>query len=162
AVPVAEEAARHARHGRRRARVRCVGEGRDPRDHRAHRRRRRRWTRDRVRRVDHRGHDDRRASHRVQHVDRGGGAGPPGRGARAGMVAPDATTYAYLEGRPYAPKGARWEEALGHWRTLPSDEGAAFDGEVRLDAADIAPMVTWGTSPQEALPITGRVPDPEA
>jgi len=83
-------------------------------------------------------------------------------GARAGMVAPDATTYAYLEGRPYAPKSARWEEALGHWRTLPSDEGAAFDREVRLAAADIAPMVTWGTSPQEALPVTGRVPDPEA
>src|SRR5262249_48971550 len=69
---------------------------------------------------------------------------------------------AYLEGRPYAPKSARWEEALGHWRTLPSDEGAAFDREVRLAAAGIAPMVTGGTSPQEAPPVTGRVPDPAA
>jgi 3-isopropylmalate/(R)-2-methylmalate dehydratase large subunit len=81
-------------------------------------------------------------------------------GARAGMVAPDARTYAFLEGRPFAPAGARWEDAVDFWKTLPTDEGAAFDVEVTLDAATLAPTVTWGTSPQEALPITGRVPDP--
>jgi 3-isopropylmalate/(R)-2-methylmalate dehydratase large subunit len=83
-------------------------------------------------------------------------------GARSGMVAPDETTFAYLEGRPYAPTGEAWDRALASWRTLPRDEGARFDREVTLDAADIAPMVTWGTSPQDALPITGRVPDPAA
>jgi 3-isopropylmalate/(R)-2-methylmalate dehydratase large subunit len=81
-------------------------------------------------------------------------------GARAGMVAPDETTYRYLEGRPYAPQGEQWAKALAYWKTLPSDAGAVFDREVSLDAADIAPTVTWGTSPQDALPITGRVPDP--
>jgi 3-isopropylmalate/(R)-2-methylmalate dehydratase large subunit len=81
-------------------------------------------------------------------------------GARAGMVAPDETTFAYLQGRPFAPKGERWAQALAHWKTLPSDPGATFDGEVTLDGNDIAPMVTWGTSPQDALPITERVPDP--
>jgi 3-isopropylmalate/(R)-2-methylmalate dehydratase large subunit len=83
-------------------------------------------------------------------------------GARAGMVAPDETTYAWLDGRPYAPKGKHWEQALAHWKTLPSDPGAAFDREVTVHAAEIAPTITWGTSPQEALPITGRVPDPAA
>ena len=83
-------------------------------------------------------------------------------GARAGMVAPDETTYAYLESRPFAPRGAMWSRALAHWRTLPSDPAAVFDREVTLDAAEIAPTVTWGTSPQDALPITGRVPDPAA
>ena len=81
-------------------------------------------------------------------------------GARAGMIAPDETTFEYLKGRPYAPSGAAWEQAVEYWRTLPSDVGAAFDREVTLAAADIAPMVTWGTSPEDALPITGRVPDP--
>ena len=81
-------------------------------------------------------------------------------GARAGMVAPDETTFSYLKGRPYAPKGADWDKALGFWRTLPTDEGATFDREVTLDAAEIAPMVTWGTSPEAASPITGHVPDP--
>jgi 3-isopropylmalate/(R)-2-methylmalate dehydratase large subunit len=81
-------------------------------------------------------------------------------GARAGMVAPDETTFAYLEGRPFAPRGERWARALADWRALPSDQGAVFDREVHLDAAGIAPMVTWGTSPEDALPITGRVPDP--
>ncbi len=81
-------------------------------------------------------------------------------GARAGMVAPDDTTFEYLQGRPYAPKGADWDKALSFWRTLPTDEGAAFDREVHLDAAEIAPMVTWGTSPESASPITGNVPDP--
>ena len=81
-------------------------------------------------------------------------------GARAGMVAPDDTTYAYLHGRPMSPQGAAWDRALAFWRTLPSDDGAAFDRDVAIDAAAIAPMVTWGTSPEDALPIDGRVPDP--
>ncbi len=82
-------------------------------------------------------------------------------GARAGVVAPDETTFAYVKGRPFAPKGEAWERALAWWRTLPSDPGAHFDREARLDAAEIAPMVTWGTSPEDVLPITGIVPDPE-
>ncbi|MBV8889151.1 MAG: 3-isopropylmalate dehydratase large subunit [Alphaproteobacteria bacterium] len=81
-------------------------------------------------------------------------------GARAGLVAPDETTFEYLKGRPRAPKGAAWEQALAYWKTLPTDPGATYDREARLDAADIAPHVTWGTSPQDALPITGHVPDP--
>src|SRR5262249_690351 len=81
-------------------------------------------------------------------------------GARAGMVAPDETTYAYLEGRPYAPRDAMWDRALAYWKTLPSDADATFDREVTLDAADLVPTVTWGTSPQDALPITARVPVP--
>jgi len=81
-------------------------------------------------------------------------------GARAGMVAPDETTFAYLEGRPFAPRGDRWARALEFWRTLPSDPGARFDRELALAAGDVAPTVTWGTSPQDAAPITGRVPDP--
>jgi 3-isopropylmalate/(R)-2-methylmalate dehydratase large subunit len=83
-------------------------------------------------------------------------------GARAGMVAPDDTTYAYLHGRPYAPKGADWEQALAGWRALPSEQEAQFDREAHLDASEIAPMVTWGTSPEAAAPITGAVPDPAA
>jgi 3-isopropylmalate/(R)-2-methylmalate dehydratase large subunit len=83
-------------------------------------------------------------------------------GARCGMIAPDETTFAYLDGRPYAPKGESWERALAFWRTLPSDGDATFDSEVTLAAAEIAPTVTWGTSPQDALPITARVPDPAA
>jgi len=81
-------------------------------------------------------------------------------GARAGLVAPDETTFAYVKGRPYAPKGAAWEQALAYWQTLPSDPGAHYDKSVRLDTADIAPHVSWGTSPQDVAPITGRVPDP--
>ena len=83
-------------------------------------------------------------------------------GSRTGMVAPDDTTNAYLAGRPHAPQGAAWDAAVAHWRTLPSDAGARFDREVVIDAADIAPMVTWGTSPEQALPIDARVPDPAA
>jgi len=79
-------------------------------------------------------------------------------GARAGLIAPDEKTYAYIKGRPFAPKGADWDAALAYWRTLPTDEGATYDRELVLNAADIAPMVTWGTSPENALPITGRVP----
>ncbi len=81
-------------------------------------------------------------------------------GARAGLIAPDETTFEYLKGRPHAPKGAAWEQALAFWRTLPSDPGARYDTEVTLAAAEIAPQVTWGTSPQDVLPITGRIPDP--
>ena len=81
-------------------------------------------------------------------------------GGRAGMVAPDDTTIAYLTGRPFAPKESEWDKAVDFWRSVPSDEGAAFDRDVSLQAAEIAPMLTWGTSPEDALPITGRVPSP--
>ncbi len=81
-------------------------------------------------------------------------------GARVGMVAPDETTFAYVKGRPMAPQGALWDQALAYWRTLKSDEDAVFDRTVTLDAGAIAPHVTWGTSPQDASPITDRVPDP--
>ncbi|MDP1750853.1 MAG: 3-isopropylmalate dehydratase large subunit [Reyranella sp.] len=81
-------------------------------------------------------------------------------GGRAGLVAPDDTTIAYLTGRPFAPKEADWDKAVALWRSVPSDEGAAFDRDVSLQAAEIAPMLTWGTSPEDALPITGRVPSP--
>ncbi|MFN9127840.1 MAG: 3-isopropylmalate dehydratase large subunit [bacterium] len=81
-------------------------------------------------------------------------------GGRAGMVAPDDTTFAYLDGRECSPKGAAWERALDFWRTLPSDAGAAFDREAVLDASLIAPTVTWGVSPAHALPIDTAVPDP--
>ena len=83
-------------------------------------------------------------------------------GARAGMVAPDETTFEYLKGRPYAPKGAAWDAAVSYWKSLPSDDGAKYDKEVVLDAAEIIPYVTWGTSPQDALPISAVVPDPAA
>ena len=81
-------------------------------------------------------------------------------GARAGLVAPDETTFAYIEGRPYAPKGDDWDKAVTYWRTLKTDPGARFDREVTITAAEIAPMVTWGTSPEQVLPVTGQVPDP--
>lgn len=81
-------------------------------------------------------------------------------GARVGLMAPDDKTYAWMEGRPYAPQGKAWEQALDFWRSLASDAGARFDKEVNLDAAQIAPTVTWGISPEHALPVTGRVPDP--
>jgi 3-isopropylmalate/(R)-2-methylmalate dehydratase large subunit len=83
-------------------------------------------------------------------------------GARAGMVAPDDTTFAYLEGRPHAPTGRAWDEALEAWRSLPSDPGASFDKEVILEAADIAPHVTWGTNPAQVIAIDGAVPDPDS
>ena len=82
-------------------------------------------------------------------------------GARAGMVAPDETTFAYLEGRPHAPRGAAWDEALAYWRTLPGDEGARFDHTMEIDAAALAPFVTWGTNPGHVVAVDGRVPDPE-
>ena len=83
-------------------------------------------------------------------------------GARAGLIAADDTTFDYVRGRPRAPKGAAWEAAIHYWRTLKSDDGAHFDAEVNLNAGDVAPMVTWGTSPEQSLPITGSVPDPAA
>ena len=81
-------------------------------------------------------------------------------GARAGLVAPDDTTFAYLKGRPMAPKGAQWDAAVAYWRSLATDTGAVYDKVVTINAADIAPSVTWGTSPEDVLPITGIVPDP--
>jgi len=81
-------------------------------------------------------------------------------GARAGIIAPDETTFAYCMGRPHAPKGAMWEAALMWWKTLYSDEGARFDKVLTLKGEDIAPVVTWGTSPEDVLPITGTVPAP--
>lgn len=81
-------------------------------------------------------------------------------GARAGLIAPDETTYNYLMGRPMAPKAGAWEQAVSYWKTLPSDPGATYDAEVHMDAATLEPFVTWGTSPEDALPISGRVPDP--
>jgi len=81
-------------------------------------------------------------------------------GARAGLIAPDDTTFAYVKGRPYAPQGEKLEQAIAFWRGLPSDDGAKFEQEITLNAAEIAPHVTWGTSPEDVLPITGVVPDP--
>ena len=81
-------------------------------------------------------------------------------GARTGMVAPDETTYAYVKGKPFAPKGAEFDRAVAVWQQLPSDPDAEFDTEVSLDANAIAPVVTWGTSPEDTLPIDGVVPDP--
>ena len=81
-------------------------------------------------------------------------------GARAGLIAPDETTFAYLKGRPMAPAEGAWEQAVAHWRSLPSDDGAAYDSETVIEAAAIAPQVTWGTSPEDVVPITGTVPDP--
>ena len=81
-------------------------------------------------------------------------------GARVGMVAPDEKTYAWLEGRPHAPRGADWERALAGWQSLPSDPGAPFQREVRIDAASVEPSVTWGTNPGQAIGITGHVPEP--
>ena len=81
-------------------------------------------------------------------------------GARAGLIAPDDVTFAYLKGRPMAPKGEQWDAAVAYWRSLASDEGAVYDKSVVIDAADIAPSVTWGTSPEDVLPITGVIPDP--
>ena len=82
-------------------------------------------------------------------------------GARAGMVAPDETTYEFLRGRPYAPSGAEWEEALAAWERLRTDEGALFDTEVYIDASELSPFVTWGTNPGQGVPLSQAVPDPE-
>jgi 3-isopropylmalate dehydratase large subunit len=82
-------------------------------------------------------------------------------GARAGLIAPDEKTYAYLRGRPMAPKGDLWDKAVAYWKTLPSDKGARYDKEVMLDVSEIVPLTTWGTSPEDVVPITGVVPDPK-
>ncbi len=82
-------------------------------------------------------------------------------GARAGLIAPDETTFDYLKGRPHAPKGALWEQAVEYWKTLFTDEGAHFDKVITLRGEDIEPVVTWGTSPEDVLPITAKVPSPE-
>jgi len=82
-------------------------------------------------------------------------------GARAGMIAPDEKTFAYLQGRPMAPSGEVWDKAVSWWQSLPSDAGAKYDTEITLKAAEIEPTVTWGTSPEDALPITAEVPDPK-
>ncbi|MEU6111827.1 3-isopropylmalate dehydratase large subunit [Streptomyces albidoflavus] len=81
-------------------------------------------------------------------------------GARAGMIAPDETTFAYLKGRAHAPEGQEWDEAVAYWKTLRSDDDAVFDAEVVIDAADLAPFVTWGTNPGQGAPLSSRVPDP--
>ncbi len=83
-------------------------------------------------------------------------------GARAGLIAPDETTFAYVMGRPKAPKGGAWDMAVAYWKTLHSDADAVFDSEIVLDAGDIPPLVTWGTSPEDVVPVTGNVPDPAA
>ncbi len=81
-------------------------------------------------------------------------------GSRTGLVAPDETTFAWLKGRPKAPKGADWDAAVAYWRTLPSDDGAVFDREITLDATRLVPQVSWGTSPDQVADVTGQVPDP--
>ena len=83
-------------------------------------------------------------------------------GARAGMVAPDDTTFSYVEGRPHAPTGLEWERALDDWRTLPTDDGATFDQEIAIDAAELRPYVSWGTNPAQSVTIDESVPDPDA
>lgn len=82
-------------------------------------------------------------------------------GARAGMVAPDDTTFAYLQGRPHAPQGKDWDAAVEYWKTLPTDDGATFDAEVIIDGDALEPFVTWGTNPGQGVPLSERVPDPE-
>jgi 3-isopropylmalate/(R)-2-methylmalate dehydratase large subunit len=83
-------------------------------------------------------------------------------GARAGMIAPDETTFAFLQGRPHAPQGGDWDAAVAEWRSLTTDDDAAFDKEVVLDAAEIAPFVTWGTNPGQGVPLSESVPDPQS
>jgi len=83
-------------------------------------------------------------------------------GARSGLFAPDETTFAYLKGRPMAPQGADWDKAVAYWRTLFTDPGATFDKSIVIDAAEVAPTVTWGTSPEDVMPVTGSVPAPES
>jgi len=82
-------------------------------------------------------------------------------GARAGLIAPDETTFAYVKGRPHAPEGADWDAAVGYWKTLVTDDDAVFDAEILLNAADLEPFVTWGTNPGQGLPLSASVPDPE-
>ncbi len=81
-------------------------------------------------------------------------------GARAGLIAPDQKTFDYVQGRPKAPKGAQWEMAVEYWKTLPTDDGAVFDAEIEIDASKLVPEITWGTSPEDVVEITGTTPDP--
>src|SRR5208337_4580122 len=81
-------------------------------------------------------------------------------GSKIGMIAPDDTTFEYLAGRRFAPTGPAWDRAVAHWRTLPSDDDAAFDREVSVDAAEVAPQITWGTSPEQVVAIDEAIPDP--
>ena len=83
-------------------------------------------------------------------------------GAKAGLIAPDETTFAYLKGRRHAPTGEAWDQALEYWRSLPTDDGATFDHEVTIDATTLVPHVSWGTNPSQVMPITGNVPDPDS
>ena len=83
-------------------------------------------------------------------------------GARAGLIAPDQKTFDYIKGRPYAPKGEEWEKAVEFWKSLPSDDDAEYDKEININAEDIAPQITWGTSPQDVVPINGKVPNPSS
>ncbi len=83
-------------------------------------------------------------------------------GARAGLIAPDDTTFSYIQGRPFAPSGAAWDEAVAYWRSLPSDEGTSFDAEIVVDAPALAPFVSWGTNPAQAVPVTSKVPSPDS
>ena len=83
-------------------------------------------------------------------------------GARAGMIAPDDTTFAYMEGRPFAPKGTLWEEAVAAWRRLPTDDGASFDDVLDMDSADLEPHISWGTNPGQTIPVSAAIPSPEA
>ena len=82
-------------------------------------------------------------------------------GARAGLIAPDQTTFDYIKGRPYAPKAENWDKAIEFWKSLPSDENANYDKEININAEEITPQITWGTSPQDVAPINGKVPNPE-
>ena len=82
-------------------------------------------------------------------------------GARAGLIAPDEKTFEYIKGRPYAPQGKDWNLAVEYWKSLPTEDGAFFDKEIVIKAADILPQVTWGTSPQDVAPINGTIPDPK-
>ena len=82
-------------------------------------------------------------------------------GARAGLIAPDEKTFEYIKGRPYAPFGDNWDKAISFWKSLPSDDGAKYDKEIVIDAIDISPQITWGTSPQDVVAIKGNVPDPD-
>src|SRR5437879_8260091 len=81
-------------------------------------------------------------------------------GARAGLIAPDDVTFQYLAGRPHVPKGAAWDQALERWRKLPTDDGAAYDKQITIDAERLEPMITYGTNPGMGIPITALVPDP--
>ena len=82
-------------------------------------------------------------------------------GAKAGLIAPDEVTFEYLKGRPHAPQGDEWDRAVADWRTLVTDEGATFDKEVFLDAADIEPFVSWGTNPGQVIPLSASIPSPD-